>query len=159
MKKLLIIFILILLTVGCTNQQKQNNESASLKQINTTEEDYQSDLKTEIDLKLEKCIQKAVSNTELISCGYTSINEWFSKIDNSLKQLKAVLPPDEYKLIENSQKQWMNYYNTEKKSLSKIVFHKGGTIYYTVALSINISLVKDRAELLKSYLALYENDN
>ena len=126
MKKLLIIFILILLTVGCTNQQKQNNESASLKQINTTEEDYPSDLKTEIDLKLEKCIQKAVSNTELISCGYTSINEWFSKIDNSLKQLKAVLPPDEYKLIENSQKQWMNYYNTEKNHFLKLFFIKVG---------------------------------
>ena len=55
--------------------------------------------------------------------------------------------------IADSQKKWENYIKSEFDVNENIIYNKVGTIYYTIAADQKRELIKQRALLLKNYVA------
>ena len=176
MKKIILLMILILMTSGCAKSSKQSVNDISQQCAYREEQDCQmlceqkvrdalEEAKAKaaeeeppehiIDLNESKCLKSAVTNVDMMRCGYKAVDEWLAEIDRNMAELKRILPPEKYSLILESQEKWKKYYNSETKSIYKLIFNKGGTFYFTVAIAEDISLVRDRSMLLKHYINLY----
>lgn len=164
MKKIIVLVVLILITSGCNSLQKTAPQTSCYcpsckdecrKQCDGEIAKAQEPQKHEIDLAEEKCLKKAYSNADMMNCGNEAMDAWFLEIDENLKTLKKILPPEKYALILNSQTEWKKYQKTEFKAESELMFNKGGTFYYTYAIAEGIGVIKERALLLYSYISIY----
>ena len=168
MKKLLVLLSLILVSSGCTKVQE--NKIVTEQQQCPSCEEYCKDHpvvkepelhetdKHPIDIEEEKCIKIAnTSNIKMGNCALKATEDWFKEIDKNLMTLKQMLPAEKYTKIADSQKKWENYIESEFDVNENVIFHKTGTIYYTISAGQKAYIVKERALLLKSYIQ-YANE-
>ncbi len=157
MKKFLVLIPLIMLSSGCVKPQEQQcpsckescKENLEIKTSEIPELD-----KHPIDIEEEKCIKIAdTSDIGMGNCTLKATEAWFEEIDKALMTLKQILPADKYEKIADSQKKWENYIKSEFDVNENIIYNKVGTIYYTIAADQKRELIKQRALLLKNYVA------
>ena len=168
MKKLLVLLSLILVSSGCTKVQ-ENKIVTKQQQCSSCEEycqehpvvketEISEPSKHPIDIEEEKCIKIADnSNIGMGNCALKATEDWFKEIDKNLMTLKQMLPAEKYTKIAASQKKWENYIKSEFDVNENVIFHKTGTIYYTISAGQKAYIVKERALLLKSYIQ-YANE-
>ena len=157
MKKILVLIPLILLSSGCVKPQEQQcpsceeycKEKSEIKTSDIAELD-----KHPIDIEEEKCIKIAdTSDIKMGNCTLKATEAWFKEIDKALITLKQILPADKYEKIADSQKKWESYIKSEFDANENVIYNKAATIYYTIAADQKRELIKQRALLLKNYVA------
>lgn len=164
MKKIIVLMVLILITSGCTNSQKTTPQTSCYcppckeecrKQCDDEIAEALVAYQHEIDITEAECLKKANSNADMMRCADKTIDAWLLEIDKNLSILKKILPPEKYALVLNSQTEWRKFQKAEFKTESALIFHKGGTFYYTYSLGEATGVVKDRALQLQTYIDLY----
>ena len=160
----LIIFSFIIFCPGCSfqkNEKLNTNITSDIKKepVNKNTE-KNSEAKDSIyehplDIELGKCIEKNSTNSGMINCGYIAIESWNNDINKHLDNLKSVLTPEQFAIVQNSQEKWEEYKNQELITLKKLVFEHDGRYYQVAYVAEHIALLKERATLLRYYEDLY----
>lgn len=126
-----------------------------VRYIEKKEIETEPESKHVIDLKEEKCLENVYSNYEMRKCASEALYDWFLEIDKNMAILQKKLPPEKFKLIEDSQKRWKEAMAADFKVKDEIIFTNVGTIFSVYAV-YNIgqkeAFVRDRALLLNSYI-------
>ncbi len=104
-----------------------------------------------IDKKELECINNTSSTYEMLKCTDNAEKAWFKEINKYRKEIKKILPVNDYNLFIESEKQWDNYRQSHFKFISNSIDKKEGTMYRNVAKGIQNTLVKQHALFLKEY--------
>ncbi len=110
-----------------------------------------------IDVQLGKCIDNDSTTAGMIHCGYIAIDGWNTEINRHLQNLKKILPPEKFALVQDSQAKWEEYKNQELMTLKKLVFEHEGTFFQVAYAAKYTSIVKERAMLLDYYEHIYSD--
>ncbi|MCD7878520.1 MAG: DUF1311 domain-containing protein [Candidatus Gastranaerophilales bacterium] len=95
------------------------------------------------------CIDNAQNAADVRNCVYTATDEWFNEINKYLELLKTAATPEQFKLIQDSQKLWVEQSDKDNKIINEFVFNHGGTMYFDLAASDYEEIVETRAKFLK----------
>lgn len=159
-----VLFSFIIFCSGCSFQNKESsniNIASNIKKelvnenIEKNFEAKNNKFEHPIDIELGKCIEKDSTNSGMINCGYIAIDDWNNEINKNLDNLKLILTPEQFVLIQDSQTKWEEYKNKELVTLKKLVFEHDGRYYQVSYVTEHISLLKERATLLRYYEDLY----
>lgn len=132
-----------------TNLENQNKMIANLKSevgLYKTESFLHP-----IEQEIQECMKKGNYTTATMNnCVYNSFDSWDKDISNSLQTLKKTLPPEQYELIEQSQKKWNDYKLAQWKVFNSIYDTKVGTIYTNILAGSKSGILANRAKILEA---------
>lgn len=157
------IFLCFLLSLNTINLIKCKHQIKQLENIITELNNKTKDTNSvsEIDLievKVKKCIEKDYSTTAMSKCVQNSYNDWNLKIEQYILYLKNILDYDQYLLLNQSQKKWLEYKNVQWILLDKTQGKKEGTIHRNITDASKANILKIRSQELEAlYFFLSKN--
>ena len=166
-----VLFSFIIFCSGCSFQNNENSDTNIFQNINeklvNENNNIEKNFETKnsinehpLDIELGKCIEKDSTNSGMINCGYIAADGWNNEIKKHLNNLKTILTPEQFAVVQDSQDKWEEYKNKELITLKKLVFEHDGRYYQVAYVSEYVGLLKERATLLGYYEYLYsEVDN
>lgn len=90
----------------------------------------------------------------IIDCKIAEINDKEKQINTLIKEIQTHLPDNEKKKMQQSQLDWMEYKNKEKKRVYSIFSDLHGHIQsLNFAVAIDLQLTESRKEILSNYLS------
>ena len=106
-----------------------------------------------IDIRLQECLDADSNQTTqgMIMCESAAQDQWLSEMTKYYKLLLELLPPEEKKKLEITQKQWTEYRESELDFAGSTYYNMEGTLWRVVAAGRACDIVKQRALELKEY--------
>jgi len=104
-----------------------------------------------IDVWLEKCIEKDSSTAGMINCSAKAYEMWDKELNKVYQELMKKLSPEERKLLQESQRQWLKFRDAEFKFYDSF-FEGLGTILPVLKSGEKIRILKQRVKELEGYL-------
>jgi uncharacterized protein YecT (DUF1311 family) len=106
----------------------------------------------EIDESYEKAIATNPSTAGMMAAIHEAQTQWEREIEKKLKDFEKRLKPEEWKLIELTQKKWIAYRDSEVDAINKIFGNSGESAESKLESSMQImKLFKARAQVLEGY--------
>lgn len=103
-----------------------------------------------IDIKVEKCIIECDYATACTAgCINNSDKDWENEINKYILKLKKIMTPQEYSVLQNSQKEWEEYRKAQELLDEKTIGTIMGSMYLVVMASNRITLLENRAKELE----------
>ncbi len=112
-----------------------------------------------IDEWLEKCIEKDSSTAGMINCSNKAYDMWDKELNKVYQELIKKLSPEERKLLIESQRQWIRFRDAEFKFIDKFYYSEKATMFYPMAETSKLQLLKNRVGVLQIYLNKIELKN
>ena len=99
-----------------------------------------------------ECISKTDDTLEMNKCSLVAQEAWHNEIENSLIELKSILKPQDYKILQEAQLAWEEFYKVNTRFTDLYPQYKSGTMFQNVKQGWRTGLVKQRALDLKEYI-------
>ena len=133
-------------------QEKLKIKEKEIQDINNEKEAEQTnEKKYDIDIELEKCIEKDYSTMGMNNCIYKATEKWEKEIEKNSNSLRKILKKDQIILFSEAQKSWEEYYKKEHDFIFKTIFNVQGTIHTNFASSEFYEITKQRALNIEGY--------
>jgi uncharacterized protein YecT (DUF1311 family) len=107
-----------------------------------------------VDNSLDECLAKTENQTTagMTNCTALAADNWDKELNRAYKKLMAGLDAEEKQNLKNSQLEWLKHRDLEYKLIGSVYAHKEGTMYIPVRAMNILTLTKNRALELNSYL-------
>ncbi len=112
----------------------------------------QSIQKDQIDIDLQTCLELEENDSYQSECFMTAIIKWEFKLNRTYNKLIKYLKPEQQNLIIESQKQWVNYKNSEVEFSNQFYTNSKENIKYPKAYRTNLDIIRQRAIELETYI-------
>ena len=109
-----------------------------------------------IDAYQQSCIAADPTTAGMTNCTNQARGLWEKEMEIKYMNLLSVLKPEEKKVLQHSQRQWMAYRDAEFKAIDTLYNRLDGTMYIPMRASEKLSIVKNRVQCLVSYFSLIE---
>lgn len=105
-----------------------------------------------IDQELEKCMDIAVSTSEMIECQVQAGAAWDRELNKYYQLYLSELNDEGKAVLKEAQREWIVYRDKEYKLIdSHYLRQLEGTMWHPVAAGEKVKIVKERALKLKGY--------
>lgn len=113
-----------------------------------------ADSTKEIDNILDACLAKSENQTTagITNCTAAAADNWDKELNRVYKKLTAELDAEGKQNLKKSQIEWLKHRDLEYKLIGSVYAHKQGTMYIPVRAMNILTLTKNRALELNSYL-------
>jgi uncharacterized protein YecT (DUF1311 family) len=106
-----------------------------------------------IDTVSNMCVNRNSSTVGIVDCGYKTLKLWDSYLNTVSQKLSSRLPERQQKLLEISQKAWIDFREKKIKYLQNY-YNRSGTIWQIILIENLIEITKKRTFELESFLSL-----
>ena len=143
-----------LLNVSISNL-KNENESLSDNQ-DFLKEQYENLKSTKpeeelIDVEIQECMKSCNYTTVCMNeCVYASENKYEKEMNKYINLLKKIMTKEQIAKLQNSQKKWIEYKNSQQILNSGTIGKMEGTMYTNVLSGEQVGITELRAKELKS---------
>lgn len=114
-----------------------------------------------IDVRLSRCLEDTsnFSTTGMRQCAWAAMDEWDAEMNQTYAALMQALSPDVQNTLRQAQRAWLDF-RDKQFALNNQVFlnEMQGTMYHVITSGNNMELVKQRAEELRTMLALLREE-
>lgn len=141
-----VLFIFIL--SACTNSHEEN--------VAVTKEkvDEHTDVKHSIDTFLDNCLADTMNFTTMgmTQCAVKASEQWGEALHGLVKQLNEILPETIRGEFDASQRNWETYFNAQIEFSNTLFSQSNGTMYSTIRVHNNMTVLRERVLLLEAFL-------
>jgi uncharacterized protein YecT (DUF1311 family) len=113
--------------------------------------------KTIIDSRLDACLEKANTTTDMIRCNSVAYSEWDKQLNRTYGELLSTMSATEKQSLRASQRSWLAFRDLEFKAIDAMFARLDGTMYLPMRVTSRTNIVRNRAIELVSYQALRSN--
>lgn len=112
-----------------------------------------------IGATLEKCLGNDSTTSHQVDCAYQAYDSWDVELNKNYRLILAKLGPKERDAIMASQRNWLVYRDSEFAAIDAIYYNNlEGTMYNAMRILDRTSIVEQRANQLKGYLSLLDEN-
>jgi uncharacterized protein YecT (DUF1311 family) len=106
-----------------------------------------------IEKRFADCLEKEEGQTTvgMMECAGKARDEWDKELNKYYKLLMGVLNVSEKAKLQQAQRKWIEYRDTEYAFSGEIYYNLEGTMWRITAVERQVELVKKRALTLQSY--------
>jgi len=121
----------------------------------------QSEEEHQIDIELRGCLNSDENYTTkaMTSCVLTATKQWDDELNKKYQELLPLLTKDQKKMMKNSQRQWINYRDSEMQFSNKLYTDMQGTMWIPISAETKLELTKQRTLELSGYITNLTFDN
>ncbi len=102
--------------------------------------------------KLDACVEQAASTADSSQCYATALAAYDHRMNQAYAALMHALPAQAAHQLQAAQRNWLAFRDAELKSQSALFETRQGTMYVPMEEEEQLSLTRDRARRLESYL-------
>jgi uncharacterized protein YecT (DUF1311 family) len=107
-----------------------------------------------IDRFYDHCIDKNGSTAGMVECTEKAYGKWDAEMNRVYGALLKALPPKKAAVLEQSQRDWLTYRDSNQKLIDAVYAGLQGTMYVPMHAYARLRLVRERTLLLTGYLEL-----
>jgi uncharacterized protein YecT (DUF1311 family) len=113
-----------------------------------------------IEKRFAACLEKEEGQTTvgMIECTAKARDEWDKELNKYYKLLMGVLNAAEKTKLQQAQRKWIEYRDTEYAFSGEMYYNLEGTMWRIAAAGRQMELVKERALALKSYYEMLKEN-
>ncbi|EJF06263.1 hypothetical protein ThvES_00016720 [Thiovulum sp. ES] len=104
-----------------------------------------------IDTVSNACVNRDGSTSGIVDCGRETLKLWDSYLNTVSQKLSSRLPERQQKLLDVSQKAWIDFRDKKIKYLQNY-YNRSGTIWQIILLENIVEVTKKRTIELESFL-------
>ncbi|QHT69179.1 DUF1311 domain-containing protein [Rhodocytophaga rosea] len=106
-----------------------------------------------IEKRFADCLEKEEGQTTMgmMECAGKARDEWDKELNKYYKLLMGVLSAAEKTKLQQAQRKWIEYRDTENAFSGEMYYNMEGTMWRITAVERQVELVKERALTLQSY--------
>ncbi|MGC8650479.1 MAG: lysozyme inhibitor LprI family protein [Hydrogenobaculum sp.] len=108
--------------------------------------------KDPIDAWLDKCLDKHQTDAGMMNCTEKAQQMWNARLNKVYRELLSKLNPKQREDLIRSERNWVNFAESETRFINDTYFSAMGTMYYLMGDDDIMELYKRRALQLQGYL-------
>ena len=115
----------------------------------------QTEEKHPIDIELQKCLDSKENFTTqgMTQCVIKAADLWDIELNKNYKTLLELLNGEQKEKLKESQRQWINYRDSELEFSRSFYKQMQGTMWIPIAARSRLDLTKQRAQKLSEYIS------
>lgn len=111
-----------------------------------------------IDITTESCLSTHVSTAEMLDCYTHAEKAWDDELNSIYKSLQSHLKPAGQQVLKQAQLTWIAQRDKEFELINALHAQLDGTIWLPIMASKRAEVIRERALMLQSYLALLQEN-
>lgn len=115
-------------------------------------------IESPIDKTYESCRGENQTTQGMIECAQNAQKLWDVELNKSYKQLMTLLSPDEKEKLKKAQISWLAFRDSEFSFSGTAYYNLQGTMWLVTAADRAMSVVRTRAQELKTYVAILKDN-
>ncbi len=113
--------------------------------------------KHKIDLWLDNALETGDQSTRGMREAMNRAEAmWDKEMNRAYQQLMRTLPTAQQAALQQSQRNWIKFRDTERQAIGSIVLSQEGTMHHLTAAHMGVELVRQRTLQLLAYEALFQ---
>ena len=114
-------------------------------------------VESSIDKEYESCQGENQTTQGMIECAQNAQKSWDVELNKYYKQLMTLLSPDEKEKLKKAQIGWLAFRDSEFQFSGTTYYNLQGTMWQITAADRAMSIVRTRAQELKTYVDILKD--